>query len=123
MNPSRSFDLAHLSLDNVERIEILRGPQSTLYGSDALAGVVNILSRRGAGKPSMALETSGGSYGTLRSSASAMGSAGRLAYSFGLSHVLTGGLSAASDAATSRCPEAWAGRFRPQPRPGSSYGP
>jgi vitamin B12 transporter len=98
MNPSRSFDLAHLSLDNVERIEILRGPQSTLYGSDALAGVVNILSRRGAGKPSIALETSGGSYGTLRSSASAMGSAGRLAYSFGLSHVLTSGLSAASDA-------------------------
>ncbi|MCX6559769.1 MAG: TonB-dependent receptor [Candidatus Aminicenantes bacterium] len=98
MNPSRSFDLAHLSLDNVERIEILRGPQSTLYGSDALAGVVNIVSRRGAGKPSISLETSAGSYGTLHSSASAAGGAGRLAYSFGLSHILTRGFSAASTA-------------------------
>lgn len=98
MNPSRSYDLAHLSLDNVERIEILRGPQSTLYGSDALAGAVNILSRRGAGKPSLSLEASGGSYGTLRGSASATGSAGRLAYAFGLSQTRTGGFSAASAA-------------------------
>lgn len=98
MNPSRSYDLAHLSLDNVERIEVLRGPQSTLYGSDALAGVVNILSRRGTGRPSLSLEASGGSYGTLRSSASATGSAGRLAYAFGLSQTLTAGLSAASSA-------------------------
>jgi vitamin B12 transporter len=98
MNPSRSFDLSHLTLDNVERIEILRGPQSTLYGSDALAGVINIVSRRGAGKPSGSIETSGGSYDTWRGAASVSGSAGRLSYAFGLSRYQTGGLSAASAA-------------------------
>ena len=55
MNPSRSYDFAHLALDNVERIEVLRGPQSTLYGSDALGGVINILTRRGQGKPRLSL--------------------------------------------------------------------
>ncbi len=134
INPSRSYDLAHLSLDNIERIEILRGPQSTLYGSDALAGVVNIISRRGAGKPSIALETSGGSYGTLRSSASAAGSAGRLAYSFGLSQALDPRpvgrfrglhrqLRSRTDTAIFPCPAAWAGRSRPRPKPASSCGP
>ncbi len=96
MNPSRSFDLAHLSLDNIERIEVLRGPQSTLYGSDALAGVVNILSRRGAGRPVVSLETSGGSYGTYRNSAVLGGSAGALSYSLGLSLSRAQGFSAAA---------------------------
>jgi len=96
MNPSRSYDLSHLTLDNVDRIEILRGPQSTLYGSDALAGVINIVSRRGEGKPAVSMETSGGSYGTWRGSAAISGGAGRLSYAFGLSRYQTGGLSAAS---------------------------
>jgi len=98
MNPSRSYDLSHLTLDNVERIEILRGPQSPLYGSDALAGVVNIVSRRGQGKPAVSLETSGGSYGTWRGAAAVSGGTGRLSYAFGLSRYETGGLSAASTA-------------------------
>lgn len=96
MNPSRSYDLSHLTLDNVERIEILRGPQSTLYGSDALAGVINIVSRRGEGRPAVALEASGGSYGSWRGAAAVSGGAGRLSYSFGLSRYQTAGLSAAS---------------------------
>ncbi|MDD8026301.1 MAG: TonB-dependent receptor [Acidobacteriota bacterium] len=98
INPSRSYDLTHLTLDNVERIEVLRGPQSTLYGSDALAGVINIISRRGAGKPSGTVETSGGSYDTWRGAANISGGAGHLSYAFGLSRYQTGGLSAASTA-------------------------
>lgn len=46
-----NFDIRNLSVDNVERIEILKGSQSTLYGSDAIAGVINIITRKGAGKP------------------------------------------------------------------------
>ena len=49
MNPSRSFDLAHLAAGRIERVEVLRGPQSPLYGSDALGGVINILTRKGSG--------------------------------------------------------------------------
>lgn len=46
-NPSRAVDFSNLSLENVERIEIVRGPQSTLFGSNAIGGVVNIITRRG----------------------------------------------------------------------------
>jgi len=99
MNPSRSFDLTHLTLDDVERIEILRGPQSTLYGSDALAGVINILTRRGEGKPSLSLEASGGAYGTARGSVRLAGSAGPAGFSLALSGFRTSGFSAADDTA------------------------
>ena len=42
-----SADLSELSLDAIDRIEIVRGPQSTLYGADAIGGVVNIITKRG----------------------------------------------------------------------------
>jgi vitamin B12 transporter len=98
MNPSRSYDLAHFSLDNVEQIEILRGPQSTLYGSDALGGVINILTKRGSGKPLLSLSSSGGSYRTFQTAAALSGASGAVNYSFGLSHFGTGGISAADSA-------------------------
>lgn len=41
------FDFAHLLADDIDRIEVLRGPQSAIYGSEALAGVINIITRRG----------------------------------------------------------------------------
>ena len=47
------FDLAHLLATEIERIEILRGPQSVLYGSDAIGGVVNIITKRGRGRPTL----------------------------------------------------------------------
>ena len=46
MSTNGSYNLAFLTLDNVERIEVLRGPQSALYGSDAMAGVVSIISKK-----------------------------------------------------------------------------
>jgi len=44
--PTGAFNFANLTTDNVERIEVVRGPQSSLFGSDAIAGVVNIITRR-----------------------------------------------------------------------------
>lgn len=46
-----SFNFANLTLDNVERVEVLRGPHTTLYGSDAIGGVINIITKKGMGKP------------------------------------------------------------------------
>jgi len=98
MNPSRSYDLAHFSLDNVDQIEILRGPQSTLYGSDALGGVINILTKKGSGKPSLSISSSGGAYRAFQAAAALSGSSGVVNYAFGLSRFATGGISAASSA-------------------------
>ena len=98
INPSRSADLAHLFLANVDRIEILRGPQGPLYGSDALGGVVNIIPARGAGRPRLTLTSSGGTFGTFTGQAAVSGSGGSVDYSAGLSRYETGGISAADSA-------------------------
>jgi vitamin B12 transporter len=96
MNPSRSYDLAHLTLENVEQIEILLGPQSTLYGSDAMGGVINIITKKGEGRPKVVFSTSAGTYRTINSSAGLSGAAEKTNYSLGISYLQTGGISAAS---------------------------
>ena len=59
-----AFDLSTLTTDNVERIEIVRGPASVLYGSDAVAGVVQIFTRTGDGRPRAELSARGGGFGS-----------------------------------------------------------
>ena len=77
---------------------MLRGPQSPLYGSDALGGVVNIIPKREKGRPRLTLTSSGGSYGTFSGQAALSGAARSVDYSFGLSHYKTSGISAADSA-------------------------
>jgi len=98
ITPGRSFDLTHLLLENIEQIEILRGPQSTLYGSDALGGVINIITRRSEGKSRFHFYGQGGSYETLNGSMQISGSAGRLNYNAGAGYLRGSGFSAASSA-------------------------
>ena len=64
--PGGPYDFAHLPTDNVGHVEVVRGPQSNLYGSDAMAGVVQILTRRGSGSPEGEYTIEGGNYGTLK---------------------------------------------------------
>jgi len=59
-DPGGAFDWAHLTTADVERIEIVRGPASVLYGSDAVSGVVQIFTSRGRGRPRVQAELSGG---------------------------------------------------------------
>src|SRR5205823_11371502 len=58
------FDFANLTTDDIDRIEVARGPQSTVYGPRALAGVVQIFTKQGAGKPGFTFSSEGGSYDT-----------------------------------------------------------
>lgn len=87
------FDFSVLSLANVERIEVLRGPQSGLYGGDAIGGVINIISRRGDGPATGFAEIEGGAYSTLSERAGVSGSKDRFSYAVGLSNFRTSGFS------------------------------
>ena len=78
-----STDLADLTLDAIDRIEIVRGPQSTLYGADAIGGIVNIITKKGQGPPQGSVWLEGGSYGTIRERANVQGSYG--GFNFNLS--------------------------------------
>jgi len=84
---SGDFDFADLTLDNIERIEVLRGPQSTLYGADAIGGVVNVITKRGQGPPSGFVDLEGGNYSTFRARAGVTGSTGPVNYSLGVSQL------------------------------------
>jgi vitamin B12 transporter len=64
-----------IPIDQVERVEIIRGPQSSLYGSEAIGGVIQIFTRKGGQeeKPSVTLDAGGGSYDTYRASGTVSG--------------------------------------------------
>jgi len=88
--------LGDLLVNNIARIEVLRGPQSTLYGSDAIGGVVNILTKRGGPHPfAFTGSFGGGSFGTYRFNAAANGAAGGFEYGAALNYLHTNGISAA----------------------------
>ncbi len=84
-------DLSELSLDAVERIEVIRGPQSTLYGADAIGGVVNIITRKGQGPPRGFVHVEGGSDDTWRERVGVSGSWQRFSYSLSGSRLDRGG--------------------------------
>jgi outer membrane receptor protein involved in Fe transport len=76
-----SFDFATLSTGNVDRIEIVRGPLSSVYGSEAVDGVINIISRTGEGKPSLDVGGFGGNFGAGEGHVDSSGQIGKLSYS------------------------------------------
>jgi len=83
------FDFANLTTDNVERIEIARGPQSTIYGPRALAGVVQIFTKQGTGAPGFTVSEEGGTYDTFRETLTSDGKIDMFDYSIGASRLDT----------------------------------
>jgi vitamin B12 transporter len=80
--PGGAFNLSNITTENLERVEFLRGANSALYGSDAMTGVIQLITRRGTrAKPEGRLAFEGGSFSTARGSAGVSAKAGRFDYS------------------------------------------
>jgi vitamin B12 transporter len=87
--PSRAFDFGNLSTTDIERIEVLRGPQSGLYGADAIGGVISITTKKGSGPPQWKATIEGGSFGTFNQSIQVSGGTVNTNYAFSVSHILS----------------------------------
>lgn len=90
--PGGRFDFGSFSLENVDRIEVVRGPSSVLYGSDAMAGVIQIFTRTGEGPPVVSASLRGGSLGSIRGEVGARGTGDRMNYSLALGRSETSGI-------------------------------
>ncbi len=87
-----AFDFASLPADGVERIEVTRGPQSALYGSNAVTGVVNLISRQGEGPPHFTALAEAGSFNTHRFSTGASGLTRGWGWNFDVSKLVSQGV-------------------------------
>ncbi|MBA3962422.1 MAG: TonB-dependent receptor [Chthoniobacterales bacterium] len=83
------FNFADLTVDDIDHIEVVRGPQSTLYGPRGLAGVIQIFTKQGSGPPSGSVSAEGGSYDTFRETFQTSGSWQQFDYSLGASRLDT----------------------------------
>ncbi len=97
-NTTGGYNFSNLQMDNIERIEILRGPQSSLWGADAVGGVINIITKKGKGKPTHTLAFEAGSYATIKATLASSGALGKFDYSASASRTDSDGFSSASEA-------------------------
>jgi vitamin B12 transporter len=86
--------LEHIMLDNIERIEVVRGNVSSLYGSEAIGGVIQLFTKRGHGAPAFNASAGLGSHGTQRLSAGFSGGIDATSFSVNAGKVKTDGVSA-----------------------------
>ena len=82
-----TFDFAHLLTADMAQIEVLRGPQSGLYGSDAIGGVISIITQKGEGPARWTASNEAGSFGTFNQSVGVSGSQDNYNYAASISHV------------------------------------
>src|SRR6202163_4306953 len=86
------FDFSHLTTDNIDRIEIVRGPASVLYGADAVTGIVQIFTRRGSDQRRASIGARGGTYHSLDFDGDALGSTPLGGFSVGAARHSTDGI-------------------------------
>ncbi len=84
-------ELADVAPDMIERIEVIRGPQSTIYGADAIGGVVHIITKRGSGPPTAYASQEVGNRDTLRSRVGLSGAWREFDYALGFYHLESNG--------------------------------
>jgi len=91
-DPGGTFDFANLTTENIDRVEIVRGPASVLYGTDAVSGVIQIFTRRGDGPPRITADLRGGNYGTSALDGGVSGTSATTSYAFDVAHYQTDGI-------------------------------
>lgn len=89
-NSNASFDFGQLLTQDIQRVEVLRGPQSGLYGSDAVGGVINVITKSGNGPAQFNAGVEAGSFDTLNQTAGVSGSADQFHYAANFQHFHTG---------------------------------
>ena len=92
-----SFDLGNLTTGNLDRLEVLRGAGGSLYGSQAIGGVINVLSQEGDGPPTATLLSEGGNRATSNQVGTISGAQGNLGYSGAVSYFSTEGYRPVND--------------------------
>lgn len=92
-----SFDMSRITTNDLDRIEVVRGAGGALYGSQAIGGVINLISAEGSGPPQFSLLSEGGNRASTNQVASFGGAQGKLAYSGSLSYFSTTGFRPIND--------------------------
>ncbi|GAB6144373.1 TonB-dependent receptor plug domain-containing protein [Desulfocicer niacini] len=94
---NRGADLGNINVDNIQQIEVIRGAMSVMYGSNATAGVINIITKKGKKTPTGSVKIEGGSHGTWKTGVNAAGATDKINFALSASKTRIDGYSIAND--------------------------
>ncbi|HYL70743.1 MAG TPA: TonB-dependent receptor, partial [Candidatus Dormibacteraeota bacterium] len=89
-NATAAYDFGQLLTQDIERVEVLRGPQSGLYGSDAIGGVINVITKSGSGPMKLSATVEGGTFDSFNQSGGIAGATEAFHYAADVAHLHSG---------------------------------